>query len=151
VVSGAWLVAGIVSWLFAGHPTHTSGTELSEQPDGRAQVVLRVFADDFTAALAADSAVPPAPVVSAYLRDRFTLLDPAGTPVELAWEVGRPSGDILVLYGRGRAPGGLAGSRVANRVLTERFADQVNVVRAAYGGRSVTLIFVPGDGAKPLP
>ena len=150
-MSGAWLVAGMVSWLFAGHPTHTSGAELSEQPGGRAEVVLRVFADDFATALAAGSAVPPVRVVSEYLRERFTLLDPAGRPVELAWEMAGPSGDVLVLYGRGRVPGGLGGSRVANRVLTERFADQVNVVRATYGGRSATLIFVPGDGAKPLP
>jgi hypothetical protein len=40
---------------------------------------------------------------------------------------------------------------VASRVLTERFEDQVNVVRAICDGRSATLIFVPGDGLKSLP
>ena len=38
-----------------------------------------------------------------------------------------------------------------NRVLTERFADQVNLVRATYAGRSATLIFTRGDGPKALP
>jgi hypothetical protein len=27
----------------------------------------------------------------------------------------------------------------------------VNIVRATYGGRTVTLLFTRGDGAKPFP
>jgi hypothetical protein len=150
VVNGVWLLAA-ACWLLAGHPTHTSGAELSAERDGTVRVVLRVFADDFAAALASGSTVPPSPAVSGYLRDRFTLLDPAGKPIELAWQAGPHTGDVLLLHARGHAAGGLAGSRVTSRVLTDRFADEVNVVRATYGGRSATLIFVRGDGAKPLP
>ncbi len=57
----------------------------------------------------------------------------------------------LILRLRGRVDGGLAGSRVDNRILTDRFADQVNVVRATYGRRTATLIFTRGDGPKALP
>ena len=35
-------------------------------------------------------------------------------------------------------------------LLTEVFGDQVNVVQASYDGRRETLLFTPGDGAKPL-
>jgi hypothetical protein len=145
VVNGAWLLAGVVSCLLVGHPMHTSGAELTGERDGSVQVMLRVFADDFAAAASA----PDGP--SGYLRDRFVLLGDSGEPVKLSWDVGRPSGDVLILHGRGRVRGGLAGARMANRVLTERFEDQVNVVRATYDGRSATLIFVRGDGLKPLP
>jgi hypothetical protein len=151
VVNGAWLLAGVMSCLLAGHPMHTSGAELTGERDGTVQVMLRVFADDFAAELASGSADPAPDRPGAYLRDRFVLLGSTGEPVELAWDAGRPSGDVLILHGRGRVPGGLAGARVANRVLTERFADQVNVVRATYDGHSATLIFVRGDGLKPLP
>jgi hypothetical protein len=47
--------------------------------------------------------------------------------------------------------GGLTGTRIRNRLLCDRFPDQVNVVRATYDGRSATLLFTPGDPAKPLP
>jgi hypothetical protein len=144
VVNGAWLLAGVMSCLLAGHPMHTSGTELTGERDGSVQIMLRVFADDFE-----DASAPDGP--SGYLRDRFVLLGGGGEPVKLTWDAGRPSGDVLILHGQGRVPGGLAGARVVNRALTERFADQVNVVRATYDGRSATLIFVPGDGLKPLP
>lgn len=145
MVNGAWLIAGVMSCLLAGHPMHTSGAELTGERDGSIQVMLRVFADDFAAV------APAADGPGGYLRDRFVLLGGTGEPVKLTWDAGRPSGDVLILHGRGRVPGGLAGAKVANRVLTERFEDQVNVVRATYGGRSATLIFVRGDGLKPLP
>ena len=48
-------------------------------------------------------------------------------------------------------PGGLAGARVTSLVLCERFEDQVNVVRAAYAGRTTTLLFTRGETAKALP
>lgn len=149
MVNATWLLAGVMSCLLAGHPMHTSGAELMAERDGSVQVMLRVFADDFAAALASGSAAPGGP--GTYLRDRFVMVAATGEPVKLTWDAGRPSGDVLILHGRGRIPGGLAGARVASRVLTERFEDQVNVVRAICDGRSATLIFVPGDGLKSLP
>jgi hypothetical protein len=56
-----------------------------------------------------------------------------------------------VLRLRADAPRGLAGVRVRHTLLCERFNDQVNIVRATYGGRSATLFFTRGDEAKALP
>ena len=58
---------------------------------------------------------------------------------------------MLLLRLRGEAPAGLAGARVRHSVLCERFDDQVNIVRATYAGRSASLLFTRGDGAKALP
>jgi hypothetical protein len=40
---------------------------------------------------------------------------------------------------------------VASALLCERFEDQVNIVRASYADRSVTLLFTRGDASKPIP
>jgi len=39
---------------------------------------------------------------------------------------------------------------VANLLLTERFRDQVNVVRASWPGGSATLLFTQGDNGKAI-
>jgi hypothetical protein len=58
---------------------------------------------------------------------------------------------VIVLRLRGEVPGGLAGARVTSLVLCERFPDQVNIVRAEYGGRATTLLFTRGEESKALP
>ena len=45
---------------------------------------------------------------------------------------------------------GLTGGRVASALLSERFEDQVNIVRVTYGGRRRTLLFTRGEAAKAL-
>jgi hypothetical protein len=48
-------------------------------------------------------------------------------------------------------PPGLAGARVRQAMHMELFDDQVNVVRAEYGGKQTSLLFTPGDPARVLP
>jgi len=60
-------------------------------------------------------------------------------------------GDVLVVRLKGLVPGGLPGARVRHELLTERFTDQVNLVRVRYADRVATLIFVRGDRPKTLP
>jgi hypothetical protein len=142
------LVAALLTLPLPGaHPMHTSVTELIHEPaSGSVSVEVRVFADDFTAAAGAgDSAA------AAYLRTHLVLTDRRGRSIPLRWERREPAGDALLLRVRGLAPAGLAGARVRHSVLCERFEDQVNLVRVQYGGRSVSLLFTPGDGAKALP
>lgn len=135
------------------HPMHTAVTEIVQQDArGMATVRVRVFADDFQAAVplpqgsaATDSAM------ARYLRGTFALADRAGRPVRLAWAGAERTGDVIVLRLRGEVPGGLAGARVTSLVLCERFEDQVNIVRAVYGGRAATLLFTRGETAKALP
>jgi hypothetical protein len=146
-VSSRLAVACVALPLLGAHPLHTSVTELTHEPATRtAAVTVRVFADDFTAAAGTgDSAA------ARYLQSRLTLADRAGRPIALRWERLEVAGDALLLRLRAEAPRGLAGARVWQTLLCERFDDQVNIVRATYAGRSATLLFSRGDEAKALP
>lgn len=142
MVGGGWLLTVLLglSAAMGAHPAHTSSAELVQQDDS-VRVAIRVFADDIAEA----GALLP------YLEQRFGLVDGRGRPVVLRCDGAAREGDVMVIRLRGRVPAGLAGARVRHGVLTDRFADQVNVVRAAYGGRNATLIFTRGDGPKALP
>lgn len=150
------------------HPMHTTVTQVvQEDARGRVSIQVRVYVDDLRAAVslpaaslgahsegadsgggnsaAADSAL------ARYLRGTFALADRTGRPVRLTWTGAEPAGDVILLRLRGEVAGGLAGARVTNLVLCERFEDQVNVVRAEYAGRTTTLLFTRGETAKALP
>jgi uncharacterized protein DUF6702 len=137
----------------AVHPMHTAVAELAElDARGATAVEIRVFADDFRAALGLAS--DPAGADSAmarYLRGTFALADRTGRPVRLSWAGAERTGDVILLRLTGEVAGGLAGARVTSLVLCERFEDEVNVVRAAYGGRTETLLFTRGESSKALP
>lgn len=154
MVSGAWLIAAFVGWLVlpGRHPTHTSAAELSQDRAGTVSVVIRLFSDDIGAAVGAPPGQKPeGAALTSYLNGRFAILDRSGAQMALAWDAGAIIGDVLTVRSRARIAGGLSGATVTNRVLTDRFADQVNVVRATYEGRSATLLFTRGDGPKALP
>ena len=133
----AWV--GLLTRLVAPHPTHTSSAELAV--DGRSlRVTVRVFADD-----------APQEDVPGYVADRFRLVDGEGARIRLTPAGTRREGDVLAIILEGRLEGALSGGSLLNAILTDRFADQVNVVRATYGRRTATLIFIRGDGPKALP
>jgi hypothetical protein len=71
--------------------------------------------------------------------------------VPLSWVGAERTGDVILLRLRGQVAGGLAGARVTNLVLCDRYEDEVNVVRATYRGRTETLLFSRGGSAKALP
>jgi len=152
-MSGLWIVLLGLALAGGNHPMHTAVSELMQQdPRGGVTVQIRVFADDFQAVVPAAS--DPAAADSSmarYLRGTFALADRAGRPVRLAWGGAERTGDVILLRLRGEVPGGLAGARVTSLVLCERFPDQVNIVRAEYGGRATTLLFTRGETAKALP
>jgi hypothetical protein len=119
---------------------------------GATAIEIRVFADDLQAAVAAPA--DPAAADSAmarYLRGTFALADRPGHPVPLSWVGAERTGDVILLRLRGQVAGGLAGARVTNLVLCDRYEDEVNVVRATYRGRTETLLFSRGGSAKALP
>jgi hypothetical protein len=141
MVNGSWIIALTVALLAPyPHPTHSSSAELVQKADS-VRVVLRVFADDLATVGA------PGP----YIGEHFTLTDRDGAPVRLEWAGAVPGGDVVTIRLRGRLAGGLSGAKLSNRILTDRFADQVNLVRATYQRRTATLIFTRGDGPKALP
>lgn len=135
------------------HPMHTAVAEVVQEDAGGATTVrLRVFADDLRAAvpLPADPAAADS-AMAKYLRGTFVLADRHGRPVRLRWDGAERTGDVVLLRLRGNVPGGLAGARVTGLVLCDRFPDQVNIVRATYGGRAATLLFTRGEASKALP
>lgn len=140
------------------HPLHTTMTELSHDPAARVlSATLRVFADDFSAAVMpavarrAEVVVPPDSAILRYVSARFVVATRGASRVPMRWCGMRREGDVLFLCLRGTVQGPLAGASLRNTLLTEMFADQVNIVQASYGGRRRTLLFTARDGAKPLP
>ena len=132
----------------AAHPLHTTLTQLAyRDADRSVEVTIRVFADDFRAALPRDVTDSAA---AAYLRSAFTLSDPAGRPLAVVWCGMKRTGDLLWLCLRAAAPRGLSGLRVRVALLFDRYEDQINIVQAILEGRRVALLFTRGDASKPL-
>ena len=129
---------------------HTSLTDLQADTAGCLRVALRLYADDLALAVGSAPAPPSDSAVSRYVRSRLTITDRRGFSVALRWEGLEPSGNALVIHLAGAMPEGLGGARIADLLLTERFRDQVNVVRAARPEGTATLLFTAGDGAKEL-
>lgn len=135
------------------HPMHTAVVEITYQPtSGLAVIEIRAFRDDFgTTVPSTPSGVAADTTMARYVRRTFHITDRAGRALPLRWEGAEQSGDVVVLKLTAPAPEGLRGSQVLSALLCERFEDQVNIVRASYDGRTTTLLFTRGDGAKALP
>ena len=150
------LLPAILGAVGARHPLHTTLTELRVRPAARSvEIVMRVFVDDFSAAVARHDggrpvAMPPSDSAAfRYVAGAFTLSDRAGRRLPLRWVGARRTGDLLWLTLTAPAAT-LDGVRVSNRVLVELHADQVNIVQATVGSRRASLLFTRGDGAKAL-
>lgn len=142
------LAALVVPALLAVHPIHTAVAELLDDPATHTVLVsVRAFADDLAAAV-----VPgDTSAVLAYVLPRLTLVNAGGRAIALRPAGLIRAGNVVRIQLRGWAPEGLAGARVRMPLLTERFEDQVNIVRATYGGRTASLLFTRRDQAKVLP
>ena len=144
--------------MAAAHPLHTSYADVTYEPATRTlSVSLRVFADDFSAdvtrrtgAPAGGDGVPPVVAIARYLATRFTLVGTRGEARPFRSCGIRRVGAQLFVCLRVDGVDQPAGLRLRNEVLGDVFSDQVNVVQVANGSRRRTLLFSPGDGAKPL-
>ena len=141
------------------HPLHTTLAEVTASPRGSVQIVLRVFVDDFAAAVSRRAAPPRAPIITPtdsaaarYLGETLVLTDGGGRRVALAVVGMRRTDDLLWITLEAPTLRTNTGARLANRVLFERWDDQVNIVQTSLGGRRQTLLFTKRDGgaAKPL-
>jgi hypothetical protein len=141
---------GLALAAFHAHPLHTSVTEVVADQGGRVRVAIRVYADDLGDVAGSASVLPADSAVARYVRGRFALRDRDDHPVLLRWGGLTHQDDAVVIRLEGVVPGGLPGARLANLLLTERFRDQVNVVRASWPGSTVTLLFTSGDGGKSV-
>jgi hypothetical protein len=115
---------------------------------------MRVFADDFSAAVmprTGGNVIPPDSAMVRYVSGRFALQASGGRPIPLRWCGVRRDGEALFLCFHAAAQPSPAGARIRNALLSELFSDQVNIVQANYGGARRTLLFTPRDGMKALP
>lgn len=144
-------VLGVLLSTLAAHPMHTTLTQLSfRDADRTVEVSVRVFADDFRAAIGRGRDVTDSAAFG-YLRSTLSLDDSTGRPLALSWCGLRRTGDVLWLCVSARAPAGLSGVRLQVRLLLERYADQINIVQASYGGRRASMLFSRGDAPRTLP
>lgn len=146
-------VAAVLLLMGARHPMHTAVTEITPAAGTSTVVIrIRVFADDFGAVVRGmPGTATTDSSISRYVRGRVALQDRSGRPLPLRWISARQDGDVFLLSLEAPSPDGLAGSRVFTGLLTDRFEDQINIVRATYDGRTTTLLFTPGDVPKVLP
>jgi hypothetical protein len=134
------------------HPLHTTLTEITTASDGSVQIVLRAFVDDFSAAVTGrvvpqgkPIATPADSAIARYLGQTVALTDAAGRRLPLSVAAVRRTDDLVWVTLRAPALSRLAGARLTNRVLFERWDDQVNIVQTAIGARRQTLLFTRRD------
>ena len=147
-----WSIARSVTLplaLFSAHPLHTSLAEMVYNPAAKEiRISIRVFVDDLTKASNAYGR-SQSPIVD-YVRASFVVTDRRGRQLPLTSCGNKPVGDLMWVCMRAPAPAGPVGLRVVHKVLFDLYADQINIVQAAYGGKRISLLFTRGDGFKRL-
>ncbi len=135
------------------HPLHTTLTEISV--DGARHTVratVRLFVDDLMAALAKHPALKGADVNergAAYVASALAF-SIGGQPLAMRACGVRRSGDLLWVCFEGAITAAPAQLRARNPLLVEAFDDQVNVVQIGDGRSRRSVLFLKGDGEKPL-
>lgn len=138
------------------HDIHSSAGTLRVQGD-TAEWELRVFADDLVAAVAAHSGVRVPqdsslglPALDAYVRSRTSVTSGGAAP----WAFARCGlmrvGETYRLCYRAVGVVRSGDLRVRVALLTERHADQLNVVRVESDGRRRTLILTAARAEATL-
>lgn len=127
------------------HPLHSSSATLTDRGGGSVALSVRIFSDDLAAvAPGGDSAA------AAYVLHHVRLSGRNGQPIVLKVETITHDGELTQVSARGMANDGLAGARVQQAVLWDRYHDQVNLVRTTIGSRTTTLIFANGDPPREV-
>jgi hypothetical protein len=161
-----WRLASVIILLALGangaaHPIHTSTADADYNPTARnLEVALRVFVDDFEAALTTREKRPislertPAAEFDAltrvYLAEYFTVKAADGARVTLQWirrEI-KESANELWLYFEAPLPQGVDGTTIHHAILRDQFSNQINSVHIRDGARRTTLVFLPSHREK---
>lgn len=155
-----WLLAAVVALgaptVVSAHPIHTTLTAV--RSDGKGiTFTVRTFADDFSATVArfagktpaADSSVMAADVAR-YVDAHMRITNAAGQPLVLRSCGIQRARDLYWICLRVDAVGTVRGVTVANLLLTELHADQVNIMQVDIGSVRRTVLFTKHTGAQPL-
>lgn len=139
------------------HEIHSTLTVVTVDRTG---LVLRIrsFADDLSASVAAMAGRPAPPdssVIAAevdrYVRAKVRVTDRAGRAVALApCGIERVRDAYLLCYRVEGRPGETV-ARLANELLTERHADQVNIVQFVRGDARRSVLLTLGSAPAEVP
>lgn len=140
------MVSPLVAALaVAAHPLHSSMTTVAWHVETHTvELAMRVFTQDLNDALARRTGT-----ACSYAQAVVILRDADGRRIPTVQCTATREQDVtwIRLSASVSDPRGV---RLANTVLFELFADQINIVQASLGGRSRTVLFTRGDGPKPL-
>jgi uncharacterized protein DUF6702 len=144
----------------AAHPIHMSFTEARYVDGNRVlQLWVRVFANDFAAAVARrsgirlgrDSVIDPA-IGVLYLMDHLQLVRADGSAASFVSCGVKRVDDMLSFCLEAAASKAMQKMRMRNSVMMEQFGDQINVVQTVdRRGARASRLFVRGDGFKDMP
>ena len=145
------------------HAYHTSLLELRLNPQKQqVELALKVFADDFAAALsqgrpqAVDLRSPAAlPLAELYLRQHLKLSIPASPrqprlPLDVQFLGLQPDKEAYWLYAKAPLPRPTAELLLNQSVLLEQFSDQMNIVNAEGNGKKISALLRNGHEEETL-
>ena len=121
------------------------------------RATIRVFADDFGTAVRRAARGRPLPAAGptwdasalAYSTASFGLAD-RGRPLPLRSCGVRRTADLLWVCLEASTTSDVGALQVRNAFLCDLFDDQVNVVQTTVGSARRSLLFVRGNGFKPI-
>lgn len=125
----------VVAQPLTAHPLHTSFTEIARERTGHVAISIRLFADDFGATLDSLSKLPaargsaPDAVARAYFERSVALVDRSGAQVPLTWCGMSSTEGLTFLCARSVEPVSEKSLRFRNKLMFDRFSDQLSIVR----------------------
>ena len=157
-LAAALVLSAAVTAEAARHPIHSTLTEITFEPHARlATVRVRAFADDFGTATARWGRTRPRVAAATadsvafdYLTHAISLEAAPGTFVAFERCGVEHTGAVVWLCLHARLERGLAGVRVADRLLNDLFDDEINIVQIDDAGKRASAIYTRKDGAKVL-
>ncbi len=156
------LLIGLIAPLSpaaSAHKFYASLAQADLNPETNSvEISLRLFSDDLELVLTRragrtiylDRAEEAAPLVLAYLRERFELRTADGQVREIAWVGMESRVDATWVYFEIRGVTDLAGATLRNRIFFEQYDEQINTVNLRHGERHATLVFRSGDDFKSV-
>ncbi len=161
--AAASLLSFAATAVLRAHPIHTSVAEADyNASNGNLEVALRVFIDDFEAAVSVHArrrvSLERSPAAEfdeaarAYFAEKFMVKTREGKVAPHRW-VGREAkadANELWFYLEIPLPDGVEGARLHHNALGEQFPNQINSIRVRDAGRQVTLMFLPRQTEKTV-
>jgi hypothetical protein len=146
----------LVSRAADAHAIHTTVTQLTADAGGLT-VMIRAFADDLSASVAAHAG-RPAPSDHAvaesealrYVQSHFMIGTAERRLVTFVSCGVRRAGDMIWLCVRVPSMRALTGVAIRNEMLTELHADQINIVQVDDRGARHTLLFRKGSAPSTI-